>query len=46
VSEYHKIQSVFLRDRDTNRLIDGAWTMPEFDYGGDSGGGGDCEGGD
>lgn len=32
--EYHKIQTVFYRDPETNhkRLIEGAWSKPEFDY--------------
>ena len=30
MKEYHKIQSVFKRDGKT--LIDGAWTLPEFEY--------------
>ena len=32
--EYHKIQTVWLRDPDTNHktLIEGAWAKPEFEY--------------
>ena len=34
MSEYHKIQSIFKRDMTSKRktLIDGAWTLPEFEY--------------
>lgn len=34
MSEYHKIQSIFKRDMSSKRktLIDGDWTMPEFEY--------------
>lgn len=34
MTEYHKIQSVFKRDMTSRRksLIDGAWTLPEFEY--------------
>lgn len=34
VSEYHKIQSIFKRDMTSKSktLIDGAWTLPEFEY--------------
>lgn len=34
MSEYHKIQSIFKRDMSGPRktLIDGDWTMPEFEY--------------
>jgi hypothetical protein len=34
MSEYHKIQSVFKRDMSSKHktLIDGAWTLPEFEY--------------
>jgi hypothetical protein len=33
-SEYHKIQTVWLRDPETNHrtLIEGAWAKPEFEY--------------
>ena len=30
MNEYHKIQTVFKRDG--KRLIDGQWTLPEFEY--------------
>ena len=32
--EYHKIQTVFLRDPETNHktLINGQWSLPEFEY--------------
>lgn len=34
MQEYHKIQSVYLRDPATNHrtFIEGAWSMPEFGY--------------
>ena len=32
MKEYHKIQSVFKRDHKTHKLIEGAWSLPEFDY--------------
>lgn len=34
MSEYHKIQTVFLRDPATNHktLLEGQWSMPEFGY--------------
>ena len=32
MNEYHKIQTVFKRDRSTNRIIEGDWTIPEFEY--------------
>lgn len=33
MSEYHKIQSVFMREQKGKRLlIDGEWTLPEFAY--------------
>jgi hypothetical protein len=34
MQEYHKIQTVFKRDMATKHktLIDGAWTLPEFEY--------------
>ena len=32
MSEYHKINSIFKRDRTTNRLIEGDWSTPEFEY--------------
>lgn len=32
MSEYHKIQSIFKRDSNTNKLIQGSWTLPEFEY--------------
>ena len=30
MTQYPKIRNVFERDRVTNKLIDGAWTLPEF----------------
>lgn len=30
--EYHKIQTCFKRDEATKRIIDGDWTLPEFEY--------------
>ena len=32
MNEYHKINTVFKRDRSTNRIIEGDWTIPEFEY--------------
>ena len=34
MNEYHKIQTVFLRDPDTNfkTLLEGEWAKPEFEY--------------
>lgn len=32
LNEYHKINTVFKRDRSTNRIIEGDWTIPEFEY--------------
>lgn len=32
MSEYHKIQSVFKRDKVTNRFIEGEWSTPELEY--------------
>jgi ATP-dependent RNA circularization protein (DNA/RNA ligase family) len=32
MSEYHKIQSLFKRDHETKKLIEGDWTLPEFEY--------------
>jgi len=29
---YHKIESAFVRDDKTHKLIDGAWRLPEFEY--------------
>lgn len=29
--EYHKIQTCFKRDHNTNRIIEGDWSMPEFE---------------
>ena len=29
---YHKIQTIFKRDRNTNKLLPGEWTKPEFQY--------------
>ncbi len=31
-TEYHKIQSIFKRDMSSKTLIEGAWTLPEFEY--------------
>lgn len=33
MSEYHKIQSVYKREpTGTRHLIEGEWTLPEFEY--------------
>ena len=34
MTEYHKIQSIFKRDMTSKRktLIEGEWTLPEFEY--------------
>lgn len=32
VSEYHKIQTMFKRDEKSKRIIEGDWTLPEFEY--------------
>lgn len=32
MNEYHKIQSIFKRDEKTHRFIEGAWSLPEFEY--------------
>jgi len=32
MKEYHKIQSVFKRDEETHKFIEGDWSIPEFDY--------------
>lgn len=32
LAEYHKIDTLFKRDRATNRIIEGDWTRPEFEY--------------
>ena len=32
MEEYHKIQSIFKRDEQTHRFIDGEWSLPEFEY--------------
>lgn len=32
MEEYHKIQSCFMRDEKTKRIIEGKWTLPEFEY--------------
>lgn len=32
MNEYHKIQSVYKRDPQTNKFIVGEWTLPEFNY--------------
>jgi len=32
MKEYHKIQSVFMRDEKTHKFREGAWTLPEFEY--------------
>lgn len=31
-AKYHKIDTLFRRDRATNRIIEGDWTRPEFAY--------------
>ena len=32
MKEYHKIESVFVRDEKTHKFIDGSWRTPEFEY--------------
>jgi len=32
MKEYHKIQSVFKRDEGTHKFIEGAYSLPEFEY--------------
>lgn len=32
MKEYHKIQSMFKRDKETKRMLFGQWTCPEFEY--------------
>ncbi len=34
MNEYHKIQSIYLRDPETKhkRFLIGQWTLPEFEY--------------
>lgn len=32
MKEYHKIQTVFKRDEKTKQIIEGDWTLPEFEY--------------
>lgn len=32
MTEYHKINSLYKRDRETKQLIPGEWSIPEFDY--------------
>ena len=32
LSEYPKIQSVFKRNEETHKFIDGEWSLPEFQY--------------
>lgn len=32
MKEYHKIQTCFKRDEKTKRIIEGDWTLPEFEY--------------
>ncbi len=30
MKEYHKIQTCFFRDEKTKRILEGQWTLPEF----------------
>ena len=30
--EYHKIQTMFKRDLKTNKIMEGVWTLPEFEF--------------
>jgi len=32
MEEYHKIQSIFKRDEKTHKFIEGAYSLPEFEY--------------
>lgn len=32
MKEYHKIQTLFKRDEKTKQIIEGDWTLPEFEY--------------
>lgn len=32
MKEYPKIESVFVRDEQTHKFIDGQWRLPEFEY--------------
>lgn len=32
MKEYHKIQTLFKRDEKTKQIIEGNWTLPEFQY--------------
>ena len=32
MKEYHKIQTLFKRDEKTKRIIEGDWTLPEFEW--------------
>jgi len=32
MEEYHKIQSIFKRDEQTHKFIEGKWSLPEFEY--------------
>lgn len=32
MKEYHKIESVFVRDEKTHKFIEGAWRLSEFEY--------------
>lgn len=32
MSEYHKIQSIYKRDLKTKKLLEGDWSLPEFEY--------------
>ena len=32
MNTYHKIQTMFKRDEKTKRIIEGDWTMPDFEY--------------
>lgn len=32
MKEYHKIQSIYKRDEQTHKFIEGEWSVPEFEY--------------
>lgn len=32
MTEYHKIQNVYKRDMGNKKLLEGKWTLPEFEY--------------
>ena len=32
MTEYHKIQNVYKRDMENKKLLEGKWTLPEFEY--------------